>query len=925
MILCLWLLAASPCAVALNEPEAPRALQQAQSMLDNGEYRAAAITLKNFLREQPENSQARYWLGRAEVASGDMKAAVKEFERALELGEPRGKILPELGRIYWWLGDNQKILESIRPTPDDSAELSFSISLLHGDAHAGLRQLDQAEAAYRRAMALSPKNSQPYLGLATLALQQHPLEEAAGDLVRTALQLDPDSSEAWIMSGFEALSRRDHRSALKAFDEALRLTPKHLKAQLGRAMSLNALNRPGEALEQLNQAQNTNPDHVFLHLQKMETLAALKQYRAAYEGLQLIHRHAEKLPKINLLAGFTALQLGHHHQAEQHLRQFLDSHPGHDEAYKLLAATQRQVAPDEHVPLLDLLPTGDEPNYYALLGDAYLKQGDLEKSRQALERAAELDPGGGHVYASLGKLNLREGALTEGIKELEKAIALGDERVDTETTLIEALIAQQDIKQAQARLDALEASHDSRVVVAQLQSRLWLAQEQPQKAREALQRAVEHEPDSLPLLLQMAYLELQEGEASKAQAIYQRVLELNPEQPLALSGLALINEAEGHAERAHALWRQALRLQPDNILLAAQLVASLVRTQEYEQALVALGEAPLKNHHSTTLLQLRAEAELQSGDYPALIETLEKLSQARPDDLQIPFMQGKIYLLISRPDLAAERFNKVLNDGPRDPKVLMELAKAELTQDNMEQVQRLLQELEAQHPATPYAAALKGRVAYFEGDFHQAAQHYEEAYEISGLAPFKASTFQSQLRAGQGPRTREAMKTWLVEHPDDRAVSDLLVNSLLWRARAMEHANMADQAIDAYQRIFQWAPDNLAALGRLSILYHQKNRAEALVYARRAYHKAPEKPEAEALYGWLLFEYGDKAQGLDILRKALVKAPDQPGLRLQLATALERAGKQKEAHNALQPLLGLPSDSPLKLEAEKLNRRLASQ
>ena len=69
----------------------------------------------------------------------------------------------------------------------------------------------------------------------------------------------PDYAEGYNQRAFANFIRRDYAAALPDLDRALDLSPRHLGAMTGRAMTLMALERPGEAAVILRRALDLNP------------------------------------------------------------------------------------------------------------------------------------------------------------------------------------------------------------------------------------------------------------------------------------------------------------------------------------------------------------------------------------------------------------------------------------------------------------------------------------------------------------------------------------------------------------------------------------------------------------------------------------------------------------------------------------------
>ena len=78
--------------------DAEEALERATAAFGQEEYQAAIIDLKNVVSAAPDRRDARYLLGRAYLAAGNPPGALKELNRARELGETAPTLNLELAR-----------------------------------------------------------------------------------------------------------------------------------------------------------------------------------------------------------------------------------------------------------------------------------------------------------------------------------------------------------------------------------------------------------------------------------------------------------------------------------------------------------------------------------------------------------------------------------------------------------------------------------------------------------------------------------------------------------------------------------------------------------------------------------------------------------------------------------------------------------
>lgn len=110
-------------------------------------------------------------------------------------------------------------------------------------------------------MALEPRNAEIRVELADLLIHKGQLERAE-DQLKTAQGLHPDEEVRWIMLGRIAEKRRDTRSALKAFREALVLNPRNSTTQLEVGRYLLELRMWSGAAEHWQNALEGSPNNI---------------------------------------------------------------------------------------------------------------------------------------------------------------------------------------------------------------------------------------------------------------------------------------------------------------------------------------------------------------------------------------------------------------------------------------------------------------------------------------------------------------------------------------------------------------------------------------------------------------------------------------------------------------------------------------
>lgn len=124
-----------------------------------------------------------------------------------------------------------------------------------------LHRPDEAEAAYRRAVALDPRQAKAWNNLGNLLARsfQASRRDEALHCYRQALAAKPDYANAHTNLGHELENRKDLAGAEKCYREALRLQPRFLPAIGNLAALLKRLKQPAEALKYYRQAILLDP------------------------------------------------------------------------------------------------------------------------------------------------------------------------------------------------------------------------------------------------------------------------------------------------------------------------------------------------------------------------------------------------------------------------------------------------------------------------------------------------------------------------------------------------------------------------------------------------------------------------------------------------------------------------------------------
>ncbi len=236
-------------------------VERAKDYQDKGDLRASVIDLKNALRKNPENLEARWLLGSIYVELGNGPAAEKELQRAHELGVVRESVIVPLAKALQLQGKQKKLLEDIKVlaglAPDVMSELYF----LRGKAFVALGDLDQASAEFQSALDIQQDSTSAWLGQGLLAFINRRWDDANKWSLKV-LEVSPTSDEALALRGDTALAQGDFTAAVKAYQLAVDNRPGIPQYRVALAIAQINTGELDKAIGHLDLLLKINPNHV---------------------------------------------------------------------------------------------------------------------------------------------------------------------------------------------------------------------------------------------------------------------------------------------------------------------------------------------------------------------------------------------------------------------------------------------------------------------------------------------------------------------------------------------------------------------------------------------------------------------------------------------------------------------------------------
>jgi tetratricopeptide (TPR) repeat protein len=577
-------------------------LELAQGFYDQADYQKARLEYKNALQIDPDNVAAFYALGKTMEQLQDIRSAVANFRRVLELDATHVDARVRLAYTYLAAkarAEAQKLCDegmALDPEHPELLALRGNIKAVEGD-------LAGALADGEAALARDSSSEQAIRLVAALYRQQNQPEKSLA-LLRDGVDHNPESIPLQMILVNAYAEHGDNDAAIALYRRLIERQPDNLSHRLQLARFLARLERPDDAEQVLRDGVRDIPASVPAKLALVEFLYMARDMdKAEQELLAIIKRE----PK------------------EYQLRSALAS------LYEKSGESDKAQAVYREVIALDA--KGEEGiKSRTRLAHLLIKAGDPKGAGALVNEVVELNPNDAEALTFRGQLALDQG-------DADRAIA------DFRTVL--------------------KDQPDSPAVLRML-ARALLANNESDLARDEMRKAVALAPDEPQLRLELAQIDLRAGDLAAARDQLARVLDTLPNHPEALAAMFRISLVEKDLKGAHEYARMLKASYPDSALgyylagQAYQAEKKLAQSQqEYETALAKSSPAELQ-----PLAGLVAVHLLQ-GERDKARARLDRALEAAPDSPLLHNMKGELLLGGKQFDAALAAFDTAIGLEPK--------------------------------------------------------------------------------------------------------------------------------------------------------------------------------------------------------------------------------------------------------------------
>lgn len=661
--------------VACSPPTPEERMSAAREAMAVGDPRAAEIHLKNLLREDPDNGDARHLLGEVLLAVGDPAGAEQSLRRAIELGAPSSSVQLTLLAALMAQGKFSDALATIAAQADLPGTEEVAVLTIAGMAHRGLGEPAQAESAYRAALDIDPSSPVVRSEYAGFLLDMGRDAEAER-LVSAVLNKEPDFGPALVLRGVMDHTAGRYHDAEASFKKVLRAD------------------------------SNNRSTHLTALARLVETQLALGKISAAAASADLVLTSSPQDPVAQYLKARVEFEQQDLDGASRRLQGLVSEFPNYGPAYTLLGSIKRSEGQMGQAVMYLRAAVNNSPSDHApllLLAETYISEGDLESAKRLFDDTTSLGAMDGLFLASAGLLSLdggqpklasdyfdrSEDSDPDSVQELigvssiylasgefERAIRLLDgtslddpNSIQVRDYLLAIIqLRRGDLPAARVAATRLVDLKPDAAWSLNLLGTIDLLSQDLAGARESYLRALELAPNDVPTLLNLARVAVASNDHDQAGKLLRRVLAIDSKELTATIGLAQLAAQRGDIEAAHS-WLSRGPEAPVLLQLQGELFTAETR---YSEAATAFSRAFELQPSGELALKTYAVATRAGAPEPEF--ALRTWLASHPDDIQGNFVLGLLAQAAADHDAAISHYESILAVDSKHAAALSNLA-----------------------------------------------------------------------------------------------------------------------------------------------------------------------------------------------------------------------------------------------------------
>jgi tetratricopeptide (TPR) repeat protein len=689
--------------------------------------------------------------------------------------------------------------------------------------------------------------------------------------LKNAAGVSPNDAEVYYQMGVAYQKAQDVRSAVKSFQKALAIDPKHAAAQLRIAEMMAAANDQSiiqEARTRLEKILGDSP--------------------ASVDALDVL--------------AISEIKLGKPEDAIRTLERSMDQFPGELRTLILLARTKWDLKDKEGAEAVLKKACEQLPKSAAahqILGQFYLTESRLPEAEAELRLSLQLDPKSGSALEALALLQSMQGNRGEAAKSYRRLAALPGYQAAYGLFLFRSGNTEGAIREFERAASENPDNRDLRTCLVTA----YHALNRPADVDRVLGAALKRNARDVLALEQRAEISIARGDYRTSEADLDTAAHFMPSAPEVHYLRAQAHRLRGETPSYRQELAETLRLAPMALGVRIELAFSMMSSTS-GSALDVLDAAPKAQKSAIPFQVARNWALYTKGNLPEMRQGIDAgLAMGRSAEFLV---QDGLWKLRAGDAAGAQApLEEALKMAPDDLLALQALNQTYIARNSRPQGLAKVKEYAALAPKSAPIQIFLGQLLLASGDLEHSRGAFlaAKSADPKSTQPDLALT-QLDYRERKYGEARAKLDGILSANPGDST-------ALLWVGIVEQARGDRETAISYYRKAVTSNPDDSQACNNLAYLLTESGRDlnEALKYAQRAAELAPQSPAYADTLGWILYRQGLYPSAVKYLEQAGANSADVRW-KYHLAMAYAKAGDYTHGQATLAAALKADPDVP---------------
>jgi len=883
--------------------------EKALQSYNNDKYEDAYIYLKNALQEFPNHLPSKILLGKTLVKKSMPDTAIKELNKALELGADKNLAVAALIEAFIAEKKYQRVIDY--PYIDLNENNVLDLKLQKARSYELVDKFDLAIEMYNDVLLSNPTNKKGLFGLASMKMKQQD-DLAVKELADKLMSLYPEDPQTIYLQGLLAQQDNELELALSLFEKAYKSSP--LNYSIGSVLAKayirnNQYDKARSVVDELLEKTSDEPFLMLLNARlysaKEENELADRAYDKLVQKLLLVPTEIkDQLPQLRYVSGLADYMMGNLENAQNQLKLYLSQNKNDINTMAILAdIAVRQNQPEQVIELLEgKLPLiQSDLNLSLTLCRQYVANKRPYKCEVFLSELRK-------VHTDKVALNLMQVHILQSVGQFETAVAYLEKHL----------------------------TNHSNASVYRTASFLYLQNSQEEKALQAVDDLLAIAPNSISSKLLMIDILLGLDKYDESERVVNGILATNPLQAQALFFQAKISYLKGNVVKAqrqaeklsnlesnslrlnnlmgNIFFKQnklddalkyflnARRLAVDDPLPSEQIVKVYRLMGRNDMAITELDKLGKKYFLHPKYIKLKAEIYVSQNELKKAAKQYSLLYSLWSDNSKQLLVLGQMQRMAKVYDGAEKSLLRSLDLSPNLIYTKVELLRLYLTQKRISKADSIVKGIGNKHQDNADIQLLKGDIAYAKQQYKKALSFYQKALQLKDdyhSAAVKILRMTQNHNIGNDVLVTE-LKAIIAKFPDSyferRLLADYYVGNNK-NAEAKEQYLALEKVTAPIEKKFIY--NNLANI------YIEDNLDTALIYAEKALELDKSNASFFDTKGWILCLQEDFESGLSYLRQAHALNSNSLTNQYHIAYSLNKLGRESEAKETLNAILNV--------------------